>query len=178
MAKKKKESETPSPTAQKPMLVLPGSEDYGPLLARHVRGYLKRYVKGQRWLVLHALDACLNNGHLPRPWMLKGLWDAVTALNDGADPNEAFGFVPPKGKHVEHNRKKRRNVPPIMFRIYDLHHRKGKPLDEGTFATVGSEFGYSYKTIKRIFDTNPRLRAFLSKAAWEEIEPEGSVGKS
>src|SRR6516225_9684008 len=86
------------------------------------------------------------------------LWDAVTALNDGADPNEAFGVVPSKGKHTEANRRKRRNLFPIMFRIYDLHYNKGEPLDEsGAFRTTGKEFGYSAVTIRRMHDAAPEL---------------------
>jgi len=93
--------------------------------ARMLMGYRRRYDKGERVCVLHALDACLNNGYLPEPWMLKGLWDAVTALDDGADPNEAFGYVRPRGKHIETNRAKNRKMMPILFYVYDLHCNQG-----------------------------------------------------
>jgi hypothetical protein len=103
-------------------------KEFGSALARLVASYRKRYEKGERVAALYALDACLNNGYLPGPdnaWMLKGLWVPVTALHGGADPNEAFGFVWPKGRHVKQDRKKRQDALPIMLRIYDLHHREG-----------------------------------------------------
>jgi hypothetical protein len=178
MAKKPGRKPTQKPAqkaAQKPVVILPWSKDYGPLLARQIRACLKRYVAGDRWILMEALDLCLNAApssdprfnkrYLPRPWMHNAIREIAKALRDGADPNEAFGFVRPKGKHGKHARKKGRDFWPIMFRIYELHHDEGKPLDDTTFAIVGSEFGYSYKTIDRIFNDNPKSWALVQRLA-------------
>jgi hypothetical protein len=137
--------------------------------------YRKRYEKGERVAVLYALDACLISDYKPELWMIKGLWDAVTALEDGADPNEAFGFVPPKGEHVEYNRKKRRDTLPILFRIYDLHCNEGLALDEsegGAFQTVAKEFSYGTRTIRRIHDGAPEALKRLLIRGVREATPE------
>ena len=150
---------------------------FGKWLARMIVSYRRRYDRGERVAVLHALDACLNNGYLPEPWMLKGLWDAVTALEDGADPNGAFEYVRPKDKHVEANRAKKRKLLPIMFRIYDLNCNEGQPLDvSGAFRIVGEEFGYSASTIRRMHDAAPELLKHLlshgvRKATPEDLKP-------
>jgi hypothetical protein len=163
-------------TEKKPAVLITrwwAPKTFGLALARTVMGYRRRYDKGERVYVLYALDTCLNNGYLPEPWMLKGLWDAVTALNDGADPNEAFGFALPKGKHAEANRAKRRKLWPIMFRIYDLHCNEGLPLDvSGAFRIVGGEFGYSASTIRRMHDAAPELLKRLLSHGVQRATPE------
>jgi hypothetical protein len=172
-------------TEKKPWVLLTrwwAPKAFGLALARQVMSYRKRYDEGERVYVLHALDACLNNGYLPEPWMLQGLWDAVTALEDGVDPNTAFGLVPPKGvppqgKRAEADRAKRRKLLPIMFRIYDLHGNEGQPLDvSGAFRIVGEEFGHSASTIRRMHDGAPAgLKVWLSggvrKATPEDLKP-------
>jgi hypothetical protein len=187
VAKKPARKTTQKP-AQKPVVILPWvlltrwwapPKAFGLALATQVMSYRKRYDNGERVYVLHALDACLNNGYLPEPWMLKGLWDAVTALDDGADPNEAFAFALSKGKHVGSNRKKRQDTFPILFRIYDLHCNEGLALDEsegGAFRTVAKEFPYGTRTIRRIHDGAPEaLKCLLSrgvrKATPEDPKP-------
>jgi hypothetical protein len=170
MAKKRKSAQKPAQTP----FILPWSGDYGPLLVRQVRACLRRYVAGERWILMEALDLCLNAApssnprfnkrYLPRPWMHKALRDIARALREGATPNEAFGLVSPDiGKRAMNARKKRQLAPSIMFRIYDLHHREGKPIDDNTFAVVGGEFSCSYKTIGRIFNDNQKLWALLSR---------------
>jgi hypothetical protein len=157
-------------TEKKPAVLLMrwwAPKTFGLALARQVMGYRRRYEKqNERVTVLYALDACLNNGYLPEPWMLKGLWDAVTALEDGADPNEAFGYVRPKGKHLKVKRTKRRQTLAILFRIYDLHCNERQPLDEsGAFRIAGDEFGHSASVIRRIHNASPlALRDWLKWA--------------
>jgi hypothetical protein len=185
VAKKKKLAQN---AAQKPELALPWSKNYSLELARHVTGYLKRYVSGERWVLILALDACLNASrnrsrdpsldahltkcYLPRPWMLKALWDVATALEDGADPNEAFGFERPKGKHVKANRAKKRNERAILFRIYDLHCNQGEALDDsGAFAIVAEEFNSSARTIRRVHDAAPEWRKTWLKRGVRESRP-------
>jgi hypothetical protein len=81
--------------------------------------------------------------------------------------------VPSKGKHTEANRRKRRNLFPIMFRIYDLHYNKGEPLDEsGAFRTTGKEFGYSAVTIRRMHDAAPELLKYILSRGVREATAE------
>jgi hypothetical protein len=148
---------------------------FGKALARWVMSYHRRYDKGERIYVLHALDACLNNGYLPEPWMLKGLWDAVTALEDGADPNEAFGYVRPRGKHIDANRAKKRKLMPILFYVYDLHCNQRLALDDsGAFAVAAKEFGCSARDIRRIHDAAPDGLKFLLKGV-RKVCPEDTA---
>jgi hypothetical protein len=149
---------------------------FGLALARWVMSYRRRYDKGERVYVLHALDACLNNGYLPEPWMLKGLWDAVTALEDGADPNEAFGYVRPKGKHIDTNRAKNRKRMQILFYVYDLHCNQGLALDDsGAFAVAAEEFACSARDIRRIHDAAPAGLKFLLKGV-RKARPDDVAG--
>jgi hypothetical protein len=150
---------------------------FGEALAIQVAKYRKRYESGERVAALFAFEACINSGYVPNPvadiWMRQGLHDIVMALHAGADGNEALGLVPVKGKHVESNRKKKQNALAIMFRIYQLHHGEGKPLDDRTFTRVGDEVGYSCRTIRRIFDANPWAQRWLShKEGQIVLEPE------
>jgi hypothetical protein len=150
---------------------------FGLALARMVVGYRRRYDKGERVYALHALDATLNNGYLPEPWMLEGLWDVVTALNDGASPNEAFGYTRPRGKHIETNRAKNRKMMPILFYVYDLHCNHGLALDDsGAFAGAAEKFGCSARDVRRIHDAAPAGLKVWLKGGVRETRPEDVAG--
>jgi hypothetical protein len=167
------------------------SKIYSLLLARRVAGYRKLYEAGQHWFVLLALDDCLNawfevdnpksrlnRRYLPEPWMLKGLWDGMTAVREGADLNEAFAFVRPKGTHVKGIRVKRRQAQAILFRIYDLHCNEGMSLDDsGAFLVAGQDFGCSARQVRRIHDAaSPKIKAMLLKSGIRQIRPEDIAG--
>jgi hypothetical protein len=62
-------------TEKKPAVLLIrrwAPKTFGLALARQVMSYRRRYDKGERVYALYALDACLNNGYLPEPWMPVG----------------------------------------------------------------------------------------------------------
>jgi hypothetical protein len=79
-----------------------------------------------------------------KAWFAYRSYEAVTL-------DQAFGVERPKGQHIKKAREREVLRWQILFRVYDLHHRKNAPLDAVTFASVGDELGIAGSTVAKIF---------------------------
>jgi len=170
---------SPRPQAR-PELIFARQPEALPLVHRQLQAYYRRYQRGDRAALLHALDLFLECFSAPK-WIADGYFDAMSDWRayHVATLDEAFG-VQRTGEHIDQRREREVLRPEIMLRLAELQQQETAPIDPGTFARVADEIGKSTSYVSGVYyeRASAGWRKLLPYFRVKRIEPEKGPEKA